>query len=43
MEMQWFGAPDAANRREIGQDERGQDQQNIERANVHELNTAAGY
>ena len=43
IEMQWFGAPDGANRRETGQHERRQDQQNIERANVNELNTAAGY
>ena len=43
IEMQWFGAPNGANRRETGRHERGQDRQNIERANVRELNTAAGY
>ena len=43
IEMQRFGTPNAANRREAGQDERRQDQQNIERANVPELNNAAGH
>ena len=43
IERQWFGEPNAANRREAGQDQGKQDQENVERAiYVHQNNTGAG-
>ena len=43
IERQWFGEPNAANRREAGQDQGRRDQENVERAiYVHQNNTGAG-
>ena len=42
IERQWFGEPNAANRREAGQVQGRQDQENVERANVQQNNTDAG-
>ena len=42
IERQWFGEPNAANRREAGQVQGRQDQENVERANVQQNNTNAG-